>query len=103
MLEEVEDAAGAQDPGDLGECPVDVGDGAQRPGGEDVVDAGAIEGQVLAVETDVVDRHGALGDTAGSELAAHGRRVDGAHARDSRRVVGDVEATAEADLQHLPV
>src|SRR5215211_6653899 len=103
VLDEVERAAGAQDPSHFDQGALDVGDGAQGPGGEHVVDAGVLQGQLLAVEADVLDGHAAGGYSLGGELSADRRGVHGADPFDGGRVVGDVAAGAEPDFEDLAV
>ena len=63
MLDEVECAAWAQHAAYLSERLLDVGDGAQRPRGEHVVDTGGVEVKLLAVQSCVLDAYRARGLT----------------------------------------
>jgi hypothetical protein len=101
MLHEAERAAGPQHPDDLGQGAVRVRDCAQRPGTQHVVDACVAGGQHLGVGADVLDRHGARGGSSRGQLAARGGRVNGPDPLDPGRVVRDVQARPETDLQHL--
>lgn len=60
-----------------------------------------MRGDGLSIKADVVDRHRNGRDPVDGEPARGRGRVDGEHPGDGRRVVGHVEAGAEADLKHL--
>jgi len=100
---EVEPAAGPQHPVDLGQGTLGLGDAAQRPGGEHVVHAAAVHRQVLPVQAGEIDWHWAGGDALGRQCAPQRGWVDRPDAVDCRRIVGDIEPGAEADLDYLTV
>ena len=56
MLHKVQRAAGPQHPSDLRQCSVNVGDRAQRPCREHVVDRAVLQWKLLAVEVVVAHR-----------------------------------------------
>ena len=57
--------------------------------------------EILPVEADVVDGHGAGRDSFGGEPSAQRRRIDGEHAGDGRRVVRHVEPGTEPYFEDL--
>lgn len=66
-----------------------------------MVDGAVVDGEMLAVESDVLDRDLAGGDPVGGESAADGRRIDGSDPGDARQVVGHVPPGPEADFEHV--
>jgi hypothetical protein len=101
VLDEVQRAAGAEHAADLGQGRAHVGDRAQGPGAEDVVDASVVQGQRLGVQADVFDRHRARGDSLGRQFPPGGGGIDGPDVGQAGRVMGHVAARAEADLEHV--
>ena len=101
VLDEVQRAAGTEHAADLGQGRAQVGDRAQGPGREHMVDALIVEGQRLGVQADVLDRHGARGDSFRGQFAPGGGRIDGPDVGQAGRVIGHVAARAEADLEHV--
>ncbi len=98
VLEEVELAARAQDPAQLVQRGVDVGDGAEGERAECGVDRCVGQRDRLAVEPDELDLDRRRGDPVRSTRPADGRRLDREHPLDLRRIDGDVQPGAEADL-----
>ena len=103
VLHEVEGPTGLEDPPDLPQGGGDVGNGAQRPGGQGGVAAVVGEGQRLAVQARPPDGHRRRRQALAGQLPTGVGRFDGGHAADRLRVEGDVEPRAETDLDHLPV
>ena len=68
-----------------------------------MVDAGRLQRQSLPVEVDVLDRHTARRNPLGCKRAPDGRRVDRSDSGDRGWIVGDVQARAESDLEHVAV
>ncbi len=101
MLDKVQLTAWAQHSMNLGEGAVDIRNCAERPRDEYVIDAGGIDGQALAVQTDELDWNRAGSHPLGGQLPTHSRGVDGSDPAYRRRVVGNIESGAEADLEHL--
>src|SRR5258708_5400827 len=78
-----------------------MGDGAQRPGRQDVVDALVLQRQVLAIETDVLDGQGTRRESLRRQRASHRGGLHCPYPGDRRRVMRDVAARAEADLEDI--
>ncbi len=101
MLQEDEPAARPQHPEDLAQRPSGVGDAAHRPGAHHAIERLVGERQLLATERTLIHGHAALGDAPACEPVHAGVGIDGRDPADVLRVVGQVQARAEADLQHL--
>lgn len=87
-------------PSDLAEGGLHVGNRAERPGADDVVDRVILEWEGLTIEPDEFHGQPALGDATPGHLPADGRRVDGQHPLHLGRVVGEVRPRSESHLQH---
>ena len=98
VLEEVEATAGPEHPADLGQRRLHVGDRAQGERAQRGVAAGVVEGERLPVEADLLHRDRRGTDPAGRHPEGRRRRLHGQDPLDPVRVVGDVEARAEPDL-----
>jgi len=97
------EGARAQHTAHLMQGAFNVGDGAQGPGDQHMVDAGGAQRQCLAVEAGVLDRYRAGRYPLGGQLPPCGGRVDRLDTFHFWRVVGHVEARAESDLEYLPL
>src|SRR5215204_4822657 len=95
VFDEVERAAGLQDAKQLGECPIDVRDRAQRPRGQRGIEALGWEVQLLAGQSGRFQRDVVLVDARPSNVHGHLRRFDGIELRDLAGVVGRVQPRAE--------
>ncbi|MDD9939176.1 MAG: hypothetical protein OXT09_36655 [Myxococcales bacterium] len=102
MLEEDQAAAGCEHAQRLTQGGVGVVDAAQHLGADDAVEAGVVEGQLLGRGLHEVDRDGRVVEL-GLQLARHaGVGIDGGDRAHAGRVVGEVLAGADADLEHPP-
>lgn len=98
MLDEVQRAPRLEDTAYLLQCGGDVGDGAERPAGHDSVKAVVCEGQRLAVQTCPFHRNGRRPQALVGQLPGDVGGLNRGNSGDGRRVEGDVEPRAEADL-----
>src|SRR5580693_8407098 len=102
VLKEVQGPPGLEDPPQLTQCGGDVGDGAQRPGGQCDVVAVVLEGQRLAVQAGSLHQDGGCLQALARQLPAEVRGLDRGDPGDGCRVERYVEARAETDLDHTP-
>ncbi len=100
VFQEEQPPSRPQDAPHLAQRRVDVGDRAERPRAEGVVDRGVVERDLGPVETDELHGHRRRGEPLRRELAADERGVDRVHLLDLCGVVGHVRAAAEAELHH---
>ncbi len=103
VLEKVERTAGTHHAAQFGEGKAGVRDRAQSERGQGSFTAGVIEGDGLAVETDMLDPDGRRGDSTGGQPPGHLGRFDRKDDIDRGRVVRDIESGAEADLDNPTV
>ncbi len=103
MLEKMERTAGTHDSAQFGEGKAGIGDGAQSERRQGCITAGVIEGDGLAVETDMLDGDRRRGDSTGGQPPSHLGRFDRKDNIDRGWVVRDIESGAEADLDHPTV
>jgi hypothetical protein len=102
VLGEVQQAAGPQYPADLGERAPRIGDRAQRPGDQRVIDAGIGHRQLGPVGPGELDRHRAGCETAGRQPLPGLRRVHRQYPGDGGRVVRHIQARAEPTSKTSP-
>jgi hypothetical protein len=95
-------ASGPQDPRELRERPALLGHAAQDPRDDDGVHRRVGGGEVLGVSLDDVDRDRRSFGLPLGPLPEGRIRLDREEAPDGRRVVTEVDAAADADLEHLP-
>ncbi len=98
----VQGPPGLEDPAQLAKGGGDVGDGAQRQGGQGGVVAVVREGQRLPVEAGPLDRDAGCRDALVGQFPGQVSGLDRVHPGDRRRVEREVETRAEADLDHDP-
>lgn len=98
MFEVVEAGSWSEHPVKLGQDFGWVGNRAQCESRQRGVAAGIVEGDGLAVESDVLDGDVADVDSLGGQPPGHRGRFDGEHVLYLRRIVLDVKARAEPNL-----
>ncbi len=101
VLEEVQSATRPQHSAELAQGAGDVGDGAERERADGGVGGVIVERQVLTVEADELDGHAACRGTRLGEASSDRRRFDGEDPVDLGRVVGEVVAGSEPDLDDV--
>ena len=100
MLDEQQAAARPQHAPDFRECLGRVGDAAQGPGHDHVVDRAVVERDVLGAPFAQLDRKVRPGDVPARHPQQLGRRVETEQQLEVARVEGQVEARPDADLEH---
>ena len=98
VLEEVQGAAGLENPPHLGKGGGHVRNRAQRPRGQRGIEAVVLERQRLAIQAGPLHRDARLSHTFLGQPPAHVGRLDGGNPGNGRRVEGDVVARAKAQL-----
>jgi len=100
VFDEEEAAAGAEEAVDLGQGGRGVGDAAEGPGADDCVErtVGGVDPPPV-VEGDVIDGDDGGGDPPAGEAGDAGVGIDRGHGPNGRRVVRQVQAGAEAELE----